>query len=786
MPDVGNVRALDKYVDEWWVGMTKKNDSPLYQIENYINNNQLNDAERAISAEIHGACREPSSLYAALAEVRNLQRDFDSAEQLANESLSKDPGNVQGKLQLAEAYFGKNEAESADKILTEIEPALAQDGRFHALKSKVLARQWNFASALESINEALRLSPDKGAYYVQQAELFLSGQDGDASDRNIYKAIDSAGQAKKINSKNPDAWRFLIRGILLLGNQKEFDKAVKSSRKALKNSPAVDVEVADILVLGGRYEQAENMLNKVIHAFPDYYPAYEVISSLYLKLKRWDDAVQAAYKAMGFQPYSLKAWKLAGVAFAGNKEWHLAMNWLYKAIVADPEDLRVAFDFARAAAELREYEVADDVYRQILAEQPENAGILSQYGNLLMDMGRDKEAVEAHRKAYRLNERSPQIQVNLAATLAAAGEFEEARALCLSLMESNPDLGEPYLQYTQITDTKNDSHFIERIKDQLNSSEEPANREALNYALAKIYEDRQEFSGSFSYLMEACTLHREQFVYAEDKTLRGFDLIKSIFTEERVREMSACGSESRQPFFVIGMPRSGTTLVEQILSSHPDVIGGGELRFIESVMYNHSALTDLPLTHSFSKLTCEQVPELALDYLSMLERIGPKDKHIVNKLPQNFMLLGLIVIMFPNARIVHLNRNPMATCFSCFKKRFTAGLEFTFNLEELGRYYLAYRDLMKYWHSIIPGRIYDIQYEALTDNFEDEVRKLIDYCDLEWNDACLSFHKNKRSVRTASLAQVRKPIYTDAINFWRNFEEELKPLADTLRTGNAI
>jgi hypothetical protein len=176
---------------------------------------------------------------------------------------------------------------------------------------------------------------------------------------------------------------------------------------------------------------------------------------------------------------------------------------------------------------------------------------------------------------------------------------------------------------------------------------------------------------------------------------------------------------------------------------------------------------------------------MANEYLTMTASMGAEASHLVNKLPHNFLYLGLISLMFPNAKIIHLKRDPMAICFSCYKKRFVHGHEYSFDLQDLGNYYLGYQDLMNHWYSVLPGRIYTVEYEKLTSDFETETRRLIDHCGLEWDDACLQFHKSKRAVRTASLSQVRKPIYTKAVSFWRNYEQQLKPLADILQAAEA-
>jgi hypothetical protein len=352
-------------------------------------------------------------------------------------------------------------------------------------------------------------------------------------------------------------------------------------------------------------------------------------------------------------------------------------------------------------------------------------------------------------------------------------------------MAHKPEFSEAFLYYTDITPMADDEEMAGVITVCEASSADTKKKDEYNFALAKIYEDKREFEKSFQHLSDACTLHKQRLGYNEAANLQGMQLIKKIFNADFLSRFESCGSDSGRPFFVLGMPRSGTTMVEQILSSHPDVVGGGELTVMDSILRNHAAKMEKPIVHSLTDLDCGEVLSMANEYLTMTASIGREVPHFVNKFPHNFLYLGLISLMFPNAKIIHLKRDPMAICFSCYKKRFVHGHEYSFDLQDLGNYYLAYEDLMNHWFQLLPERIYTVEYEKLTGDFETETRKLIDHCDLAWDDACLQFHKSKRAVRTASLSQVRKPVYTKAVSFWCNFEQQLKPLADILQAAEA-
>jgi len=322
--------------------------------------------------------------------------------------------------------------------------------------------------------------------------------------------------------------------------------------------------------------------------------------------------------------------------------------------------------------------------------------------------------VEAFRYAHNLLKDNIVITMNLATALTNAGEFEEARELYRRLWEQNQDVGEAYLYYTSITKMTEDDELAEKIKLHIDSVEDKKQKEAMYYALAKIHEDKKDFDPSFSYLSTACSIHKERRGYNEEGSLSGFSLIKSIFTQEFIHGLEGCGVDSPRPIFVLGMPRSGTTLVEQIISSHPEIVGGGELFFMDTILRNHAAMVESSRVGSLSKLTCEQVSVLAEEYLTLIAPVGPEEKRIVDKMPHNFLHIGLISLMYPNAKIIHVKRNPMAICLSCYKQRFTEGHSYSFNIEDLGRYYLAYMDLMNHWNEILPGKVFQVEYETLT------------------------------------------------------------------------
>ena len=251
------------------------------------------------------------------------------------------------------------------------------------------------------------------------------------------------------------------------------------------------------------------------------------------------------------------------------------------------------------------------------------------------------------------------------------------------------------------------------------------------------------------------------------------------FTSEAMAARRGLGDPSEVPVFILGMPRSGTTLVEQILASHPRVFGAGELFYLPELVSAGQAGSRFP--GDFPTLSGERLREIGRRYCERLQSLAPKADRITDKLPANFRFAGLIHLVLPKARIIHVRRDPVDTCFSCYSKLFPSGQDYTFELGELGRYYRGYESLMEHWRSVLPaGAMLEVQYETLVADIEGQARRMIEYCGLEWDERCLRFYETERSVRTASFAQVHKPLYGNAVGRWRPYRAHLRGLLDTL------
>lgn len=319
---------------------------------------------------------------------------------------------------------------------------------------------------------------------------------------------------------------------------------------------------------------------------------------------------------------------------------------------------------------------------------------------------------------------------------------------------------------------------ISRLREELaDGTHEGGTRAALLYSLGRLLDLDADYDNAFAAFDAAGKIKPHQFDCMRQRTV--FDACIAAFNNGLIARQLSSSNLSDRPVFIVGMPRSGTTLVEQILASHPLVHGGGELDYLPALASQLYRLlgTHEPFPQCIGKADSLTLSRIADTYLMHTANLAPASSiRITDKLPGNFVLVGFIALLFPNARIVHVRRDPLDTCISCFAENFLSGHHFSYDLADLGCYYREYSRLMQHWRSVLPGRMFELEYERLVQEPETMTRALLQHCGLEWDARCLAFHENSRTVATASYEQVRRPLYTSSIGRWRNYERHLEPL----------
>lgn len=423
-------------------------------------------------------------------------------------------------------------------------------------------------------------------------------------------------------------------------------------------------------------------------------------------------------------------------------------------------------------------------WKQALAINPRFSDARMHLATLLEQSGETDKAVSGYERVLADHPRQFIARYRLANLVKAQGRLDEAARHYETILRQEPGYTQAHFTYSLVHKYReaSDPH-IDAMLDLYERKGLPAeNRTHLAFALAKAFDDIGDYPRAFRYLEEGNQIRAASFRYAIDGDEALFENIESVFTRDSISRMRVDADPSNRPIFIVGMPRSGTSLVERILASHSTVYGAGELEDF----YALSVTNFLRRSGDFGFMPLESYPRSAFEitgksYLEKLESLDSSAARVTDKLPLNFMMIGLIRLVLPNARIVHCVRDARDTCLSIYRQNFATGnYRFAYDLKTLGQFHNLYQGLMRHWHENLPGEIYDIGYEALTADPEHEIRKLLAACDLEWEDRCLEFDKSEGLVKTASHYQVRQPMYTSSVRSWENYREFLTPLLDAL------
>jgi Flp pilus assembly protein TadD len=406
---------------------------------------------------------------------------------------------------------------------------------------------------------------------------------------------------------------------------------------------------------------------------------------------------------------------------------------------------------------------------------------LGQLGHVYTLTGQHYDAERCYRSIVALSPDNPRALYNLAATLIATGNLAEAELLLDRVIALTPEDSDAWHSRSTLRTQTTERNHVPALREQLERRPTPAGQVALGYALAKELEDLGEYEESFKYLQLGARTRKSQLSYRVAGDVSTMEHIQRVFTEEYFRNAEA-GCASLRPIFVLGLPRSGTTLVDRILSSHSEVGSLGEIRdfALALVRTARSEGARPALVEASVRL---DPSELGLAYAQSSGGYGVQKPRLIDKTPLNFLYLGLIHTALPNARIVHLRRNPMDSCFAMYKTLFRAAYPFSYDLDDLASYYVAYHRLMQHWRTVIPQAFLDVDYESLVLNQEAESRRILEYCGLEWQPGCLEFHRNESPAATASAAQVRQPMYRNAVQRWRLYQARLTPLVSRLENA---
>jgi len=622
--------------------------------------------------------------------------------------------------------------------------------------------------------------PQQRAIAPEQAfqhALALHGQ------RRLWEAEQVYKRVLKANNRHFGALYHL--GLLRL-QQGGFEDAVRQFRRAInveQNSAETLHHLALALAAIGRSEEAIQQYEKAIAIRPDLAESHNNLGHLLDSLGRTDEAIALYGKALTLKPAYAEAHNNLGNTLHKLGRSEEALAQYREALTINPNYAEAHDNLGNALAALGRYEEAVLCHKKALTISPDDAETHDHFGNTLHMLGRSKEAIAHHERAIAGRPNDPEFHSNLGHALQALGRLSEASLAFDRAISLTPGKVRYFWNLANSKRfTATDQHLIAMQELARDSSSLAVEEQIqLHFALGKALNDIGDQQRAFNHILQGNSLKRRQIIYDEAATLHRFERIRNAFTPELLREKRGLGDPSGVPVFILGMPRSGTTLVEQILASHPYVFGAGELAEMGKLAGEISGPNGSEFPEAIATMSGEQLHQLGGNYLRTVRSMAPQAERITDKLPGNFLRVGLIHLALPKARIIHTRRDLRDTALSCFSILWPSGLEQTYDLAELGRYCRTYQGLMEHWRTVLPeGVMLEVQYEDIVDNLEGQARRIVAHCGLEWNDACLAFHKTERSVRTASSSQVRQPIYTSSVGRWRAHKAQLQPLLQEL------
>lgn len=651
------------------------------------------------------------------------QRDVSTALQNASRLLNTEP------------HLAEQQALEILKTMPELDPAkhiLAASLRFQGKIDKALDVIGPLA---ERLNKSAPILLELGLCYM------VNGQ--------IRDAIKVLTKAVNLAPEHGESWRTLALLHHQLKDAKNAEKATYKYIEILSKNPEL-IQALDKFN-SGKLAQSEELTRNILKKQPIDVVAMRLLAEIALKIGKLNDAKNLLKTCIDMAPLYRHARHNYAVALYRKNEIEEALKQIELLIADEPQNKNYLVLKAAIFARKGDNEPAIEIYEDILAHQPGQAKVQLSYGHTLKTVGRIDDAIKAYRNC----------------------------------IEVSPNIGETYWSLANLKTFRFTDDDVDAMLEQvIPKGGDPDDQGHLAFAIGKAYEDRKEFDKSFEFYQRGNDIRKHH--HRHDVRINIYDTARQIhfFNQKFIESHEGQGCPAPDPIFVVGLPRAGSTLIEQILASHSQIEGTAELTDIIAISRK---IGDRKNNHTVSKypeILTEMTPD---DFRSMGESYIETTRiqrstlpYFIDKMPNNFQHIGLIHSILPNAKIIDARRHPMGGCFSGFKQLFANGQAFTYSLTDIGLYYRDYVKLMDHWDEMLPGRVHRVQYEEMVTDTETQIRALLEYCGLGFEEECLHFYETKRAIRTPSAEQVRQPIYTGGVEQWRNYEAHLGPLKEAL------
>jgi tetratricopeptide (TPR) repeat protein len=689
--------------------------------------------------------------------------------------------SVQDAIARATRLFNAGRLRETENLTRQIIKARPRIADAHNILAVTLHRMGRSQEGLDEMRIASQLDPSNTSIFANLGEMERKAGNLDEAEAALKRA--TALDARSVQAHNN-------LGIVYY-DRKDFEKARECYRAALRYNE--------------QYAEAHNNLGNALRALDDiegaiseyeraielkenYAEAYNNMGTALRDQQKFDDAELAYRRAVTLKPdYSEAGNNLANLlVFQKNEEE--ALRVLGDLLKLLPEDVPTLITVARTQSHRGAYDLAQRASEIALEKKPDSVEAMCVQGQIFHELDRYDDAIKAFERALAIDPDSIEALNMLGTTYKSVGRMEDARKQFMRALELQPKAIGAYSNIVDLEDFTKDHPLFTAMTEILEQAKDPKEERymALHFALGKAYDDAKEYRKALDHFQTGARLKRAQLDYDEAETFAFFDSIRATFDEAYFANKPYDGIPTSLPIFIVGMPRSGSTLTEQIIASHPDVFGAGEIKTLSMQMgLLRQRFPNIP---KFPGMVKSMKPQnwaaIADGYLQTISALSSSAVRITDKLLTNYYFVGLINTLFPEAKIIHTMRHPVDTCLSSYTKLFKDDMPHSYDLAELGRYYLKYAELMEHWRGVLPkGVMLDVRYEDVVANKEEKAREIIAFCGLSWDERCLNFHETDRPVKTASVSQVRKPIYTTSLERWRRYGDALSPLVESLRGG---
>ena len=632
--------------------------------------------------------------------------------------------------------------------------------------AKDLIDKKDYIQASEQLNEILKVFPNElnSIYLLIDCYIKLN---------NPIKALEFTHSALNIKNDDKKLFQLEIRLNEYLERDSESIHLLKIFIDKFSDLGALK-HLSNLLVKQDKSDEADELIKNFFENNEDYGLLYKGVRHLHAS--RYRKAEDAFKKVLIEDENNIDALRFMGILAFKSGNHDIAEAMLTKALKLDPTYSLVWANLAQVFSVTGQLDKAKKSFKNILNMEPKNGLIWAEYGTVLTKLANYEEGRDAYLKALEFKPDSPRVHLSLGHVYKTMGEIDNSIDSYKNTILQNNLSGEAYWSLANLKTYSFSENEIKDMEDTLKGDMSDIERSQMHFALGKAYEVKKDFDKSFKNYYEGNKVKKGLIKYSSDDTTDNTKRILNFFNKENIQKLAKSSTGDRDPIFVLGMPRSGSTLIDQIISSHSKVDGTQELPNIIKIAAELNSNNQKNYPEVLEELDESKLSNLGKDYISETAWARDSAPFFIDKMPNNFIHIGLIKTILPNAKIIDTRRDPMDTCFSCFKQFFARGQLFTYSLEDLGNYYTDYIRAMNHWHNVYGKDIYTVHYDNVINETEETIRELIDYCELPFEKECLEFYNSSRPVKTPSAEQVRQPIYKSGLNYWKNYEKHLLPL----------